>query len=60
MSLALLRDAVRAEIKSGDKSDRKALRQLSETERQAVRAMRRQMRGANGTRTQDIESLIWF
>jgi hypothetical protein len=60
MSLALLRDAVRAEIQSGDKSDRKALRQLSETERQALRAMRRQMRGATGTSTQAKEKDYWF
>jgi hypothetical protein len=60
MSLALLRDAVRAQIQNAHSTDRKSLRQLTETERQAVRAMRRQMRGAAGTSAQAKEKEFWF
>jgi hypothetical protein len=63
MSLALLRDAVRAEMDtSAIKPSRKSLRQLSQSEKQAVRAMRRQMRGVNAGKlaAKDEQNDWWF
>jgi hypothetical protein len=46
MSLALLREVVRDQVQNAAHNSDRTLRELSRTERQAVRAMRRQARAA--------------
>jgi hypothetical protein len=61
MSLAQLREAVRAEIQNGPaKADRKAERQLSPSERQALRAARRRIRAASNTNGKQFGAEAWW